>query len=440
MLAHAEPRVAVPVNETRHLARPAPRTLAEAELPFQFVMELVAKVLFQRGHLNLTQLSTHVKLPSGLIEPILQFMRSEMLCELGRRGGGATDAEVSYSLTANGTVRAAECLARNGYVGPAPVSIADYCSQVDAQSVAEMRVVRDDVTEAFAGVMADPLVLTQLGTAMNSGRAIYIYGPPGSGKTYLAERLARLLHGEILVPHAILVDGEVIQIFDPAAHHAAVADTPAAPGIDRRQILDQRWIRCARPTILTGGELTIDMLDLQFDQSARYYQAPPHLKANNGLFIIDDLGRQRCTPEELMNRWIVPLDRRVDFLALHTGHKFKVPFDVVVVFSSNFAPEKLADESFLRRLGYKVNVGAQTISSYETIFRDECQRNGVGFCADAFAYLMQEKHRKEQRALLACYPKALIAQIRDLACFENTKAQLNQRVIDWAWNNYFAGR
>ena len=194
-----------------------------------------------------------------------------------------------------------------------------------------------------------------------------------------------------------------------------------------------------RPAALTGGELTLDMLDLRFDANTRLYQAPPHLKANNGIFIIDDLGRQRCSPLELMNRWIVPMDRGIDYLSLHTGHVFQVPFDVVVVFSSNFLPERLSDGAFLRRLGYKIEVPPQSESEYEQIFRQACAHSGVPFEADAFDYLLREKHAKEAIPLLACYPRDLIRQIRDLACYEQAEPELNRRALDWAWNNYFPG-
>jgi hypothetical protein len=235
-----------------------------------------------------------------------------------------------------------------------------------------------------------------------------------------------------------LVDGEVVQVHDPAVHQEAANDALQESLIDKRNAPDPRWVRCKRPAVLTGGELTMDMLELQFDPGTRYYQAPPHLKANNGIFIIDDLGRQRCSPAELMNRWIVPLDRRMDHLALHTGHKFMVPFVVVVVFSSNFAPDQLADGAFLRRLGYKISVGAQTESEYERIFRQACERYNVPYSDDAFRYLLRERHEKENRPLLACYPRDIVSQVRDLARYEGTTPMLNERVLDWAWNNYFA--
>jgi len=415
-----------------------PRAATETDLPFLFIVELVSKVLFLRGQVRLLDLSNHVKLSSRILDPVIAFMRAEKLCEVSRRGSSNTDVDLSFTLTDLGRNRTAEFLSRSAYAGPAPVTLLDYCSRVERQSVAHMHVLHEDLTREFDGIVVSPAVLGKFGAAMNSGRAVFIYGPPGSGKTFLAERLAALLKGDIWVPYAVLVDGEVVQVYDPAIHFLTSSEVGHASAIDKRDTSDPRWVRCKRPAVLTGGELTLDMLDLQFDPGTRYYQAPPHLKANNGIFIIDDLGRQRCSPAELMNRWIVPLDRRIDHLALHTGHKFMVPFDVVVIFSSNFSPDQLADGAFSRRLGYKIEVGAQTVAEYERVFRQTCERYGVPYSDQAFQYLLHEKHAKEDRPLLACYPRDLISQVKDLARYEGLEPELNEQVLDWAWKNYFA--
>ena len=416
----------------------APRTPEETGLPFLFLVELVSKTLFLRGQIRLLDLAAHLKLSSTIVDAVVSFMRAEKLCEVTRRGGSNTDIDLTFALTDVGRGRATEYLNRSAYAGPAPVTLYDYCSQVEAQSVKQMNVLREDIAREFESIVVNPLVLEKFGAAMNSGRAVFIHGPAGSGKTFLAERLAGLLKGDVWVPYAVLVDGEVIQIHDPAVHQQSSGAAPQASMIDKRNFPDPRWVHCVRPAVLTGGELTMNMLELQFDPGTRYYQAPPHLKANNGLFIIDDLGRQRCSPAELMNRWIVPLDRHTDHLALHTGHKFMVPFDVVVVFSSNFAPDQLADGAFLRRLGYKIEVGAQTEAEYERIFRQTCSHYGVPYSDDAFQYLVHNKHSHEGRPLLACFPRDLISQVRDLARYEGVAPTLNKQVLDWAWNNYFS--
>lgn len=422
----------------------APRSVDETGLPLLFLTELVAKVLFQRGQVRLPELALHLKLSISVITPLVTFLRNEKLCEVTRSGHSGTDADLTYHLTEAGSQRAIACLNRNSYAGPAPVTLAAYVAQVDAQSVRHLHVTRADVRAAFHDVVANQGVLDQMGAAMNSGRAMFIYGLAGSGKTFLAERLRALLHGTIAVPHAIMVDGEVVPFYDPVQHRLAdddngQADNEAEAG-ELLRTLDARWVRgVRRPAALTGGELTLEMLDLRFDANTRLYQAPPHLKANNGIFIIDDLGRQRCSPLELMNRWIVPMDRGVDYLSLHTGHIFQVPFDVVVVFSSNFLPERLSDGAFLRRLAYKIEVPPQTQAEYEQLFRQACAQYGMAFDADAFAYLLDEHHAKQDTPLLACYPRDLVRQVRDLARYEETEARVDRRAIDWAWNNYFAG-
>jgi len=405
----------------------APRNVNDTGLPFLFLVELLMKVIFQRGQISLPALSAHVKLGAGVLEPLLAFMRAEKLCEVQRNGNSGTDADLHYHLVDQGRLRAADYLRRNAYSGPAPVTLADYSAQVQAQSVARMQVTRDIVQRQFAEVVVSPQILDQLGCAMNSGRALFLHGPAGSGKTYLAERLHGLLSGAIALPYAVMVDGEVLPFLDPMLHSLA-SDAPVPP--------DPRWIRALRPTVLTGGELTLDMLDLQFDPGSRLYQAPPHLKANNGIFIIDDLGRQRCSPVELMNRWIVPMARRIDYLSLHTGYKFPVPFDVIVVFSSNMAPQHLADDSFLRRIGYKIHVGALNDQQYETVFRHVCQQFGMEFNHAAYDSLLQ-LHVQHGRQLLACYPRDILAQLCDVARYDSRTPRLEIKTLRWAWDNYF---
>ncbi|WP_229474076.1 ATP-binding protein [Pseudoduganella lurida] len=416
----------------------APRTVDDTGLPFLFLAELLAKVLHQRGQLRLAELAAHLKLNVSVIDPLIVFLRAEKLCEVVRIGSSGTDADISYLLTETGRLRAAAALGRNAYAGPAPVTLAAYTAQVAAQSVAGVQVTRAHMAAAFGGIVANPHVLAQLGSAMNSGRALFLHGLAGSGKTYLAERLRDLLTGTIAVPHALMVDGEVIPFFD-AVQHLAEHDTVAASlGLDRGSAPDMRWVRgVRRPAALAGGELTLDMLDLRFDPHTRMYQAPPHLKSNNGIFIIDDLGRQRCSPEALMNRWIVPMDRNVDYLTLHTGHTFQVPFDVIVVFSSNFVPHRLSDGAFLRRLGYKIEVPPASTDEYAQLFRQACAGAGVAFDAEVFGYLL-DCHAQRGVPLLACYPRDLVRQLRDLARYEDRPAELSRRTLDWAWENYFA--
>jgi len=300
-----------------------------------------------------------------------------------------------------------------------------------------MRVTRQDVVRGFHGVVITPHVRDQFGGAMNSGRAIFLYGPAGSGKTFIAEHLRSLLHGHVAIPHAITVDDEIIQVFDPFVHKPIQASPPAGNTLDRKIPRDARWVECERPVAITGGELTLAMLDLEFDRSAGYYRAPPHVKANNGILIIDDLGRQLVSPRELMNRWIVPLDRHRDYLTFHSGYKFMVPFDVVVIFSTNLNPADLADPAFMRRLGHKIHVGALTEDEYKAIFRQVCEEFEIAYVETVFEHLLHNHHQRKQRPLLACYPKDLLGQVRDFARYEGAEPQLTVQAIDRAWDNYF---
>jgi hypothetical protein len=418
------------------LAPPPPRTLEETGLDLPFLVELHARILLLRGESRLAHLAQHVKLPVTLVEAVLEFMRGEKLAEVKRRGG--TDGDVQYALTDTGRARAAEFLQKSQYAGPAPVSLEAYTDQVQKQAIANMHVTLADVDRAFQGLVIRTHLREQLGAAMNSGRPMFLYGPAGSGKTFLAEQLMRLLNGVVAVPYAICVDNEVIQVYDPLVHHAARSSSTVVPDIDRRQATDARWVLCERPVSIAGGELTMEMLNLEFDATSRFYQAPPHVKANNGLFILDDLGRQRISPEQLMNRWIVPMDRRRDYQALHNGYKFAIPFDVILVFSTNMPPSAIADEAFLRRLGYKVHVGPLNESEYRAVFGKVCEELAIEFRESAFQHLLRLHDESDGKPFLACYPRDLVCQIKDFAQYRSVTPELTRESLDWAWRNYFA--
>lgn len=419
-----------------HAAPPAPRTLAETGLSEQFVLELVSKLLFLRGNLTLVDVAQHLRLPASILEDLFAFMRSARVVELLRRGASAGDVE--YGLTDSGRARAAEYLRKCRYVGAAPVTLSDYAAQVQRQSVTGMRITHAEVELAYRNLVVRTELRDLIGAAMNSGRPMFLYGPAGSGKTYLAESLIRLLYGAISVPYALIADGEIIQVFDPLIHRQIETEMTQSR-LDNRTRSDERWVCCARPVAVSGGELTLDMLDLQFDRVAGFYQAPIHVKANNGLYIVDDLGRQLVRPEQLMNRWIVPMDRRRDYLTLHTGGSFEIPFDVKLVFSTNLAPNDVADEAFLRRLGYKIHVGPVGDHDYEEIFRKVCAEFGVAFHGETFQALLG-LHRRHNRPTVACYPRDLIGQVRDYATYREWPIELTPQLIDWAWNSYFATR
>ncbi|WP_025915672.1 ATP-binding protein [Herminiimonas sp. CN] len=412
----------------------SPRTVEETGLDFLFLTELLCKIMFLRGRISLADISNHVKLPVSVLESVLDFMRAEHLCELASRGDNS--ASTFFQLSDTGRLRAGDYMRRCQYAGPAPVSLDAYSAQVQRQSIRNVRYTREIMAAGFDGFIIRSTVLDQLGAAMNSGRAMIIYGQPGTGKTFIAENLTRLMHDFVAIPYAITVDNEVIQMYDPHVHEL-MPHKAAAANLGRKHLVDARWLACKRPIAISGGELTLDTLDLDFDDGTRFYQAPPHVKANNGLFVIDDLGRQLVSPQDLMNRWIVPLDRRRDYLTLHTGYKFQIPFDVIVVFSSNIDPSELADEAFLRRLGYKIHIGALSEDQYRQVFRQVCDQFDIPFIEDALQHLLHEYHYKQGRPLLACYPRDLLGQVRDLALYESRPPALSAQMLDWAWNNYF---
>ena len=414
----------------------APRTPEETGLPMLLLCELVLKVMHQHGVTHLQDLSAQLKLSPALLETLFQHLRRETLVEVRRRG--ALDGDVLYELTQAGRARAAEALARNLYSGPAPVPLATYIDKVRDQSVAGMGVTQAQFEQALSGIAIRAEVRDQLGAAMNSLRAILLYGPAGAGKTFLCEQMARLLNGRVAVPHAVEVGGEIIRVFDPLVHRAV----PGAEGphltIDNRHRTDARWVLCERPVVMTGGELTLEMLDLVFDPRAGYYQAPPHFKANNGLFLVDDLGRQLCTPRQLLNRWILPMEHRHDYLMLRNGAKFQIPFDTLLFFSTNMAPADVADEAFLRRIGYKIFVGEVTADDYRRILREVCDAYDVPYTGEAFEVLVGQLHPRHARPLLACTPRDLISQVADYAAYRGHKPELTPATLHWAWHNYFA--
>ncbi|MGQ0441824.1 MAG: ATP-binding protein, partial [Methylophilaceae bacterium] len=345
------------------------------------------------------------------------------------------EIDVDYQLTDAGKARAREWMSRCSYIGPAPVTLKAYHDMVVLQSIRGNRVTERDMQAAFADITLNPEVRNQVGAAMNSGRPLFLYGPAGSGKTFLSEKLNRLLPGVIAIPHAITVEDEIIQVFDALLHEQVTNETSASLG---HRNSDGRWVLCERPVVVTGGELTLDMLDLTYDAISGFYQSPPHFKANNGIFIIDDLGRQKVSPQDLMNRWVVPMDRGRDYLALHTGYKFTVPFDVALVFSTNLTPSSIADESFLRRLGYKIHVGPLSELEYRKIFRQQAIALEMAFDEEAFRYLIDHLHLQSGQPLLACYARDLLHQIVDYARYFEEPVAMSPLAFDRAWRTYFA--
>ncbi|MBE0473671.1 helix-turn-helix domain-containing protein [Rhodoferax sp.] len=408
-----------------------------ASLPAAFLTDLALRHFARLGELKLVQIAQQLGMPVPAVDDLLTNMRKLGLLEVPRRG--ALEGDVSYALTDAGQRQARLAYEKCNYVGPAPVTLPEYVARVGEQSqhLAPVRAAR--LQQAMGDLVIDPAMLPTLGSALNSGKTIYLYGASGSGKTYLAEHLVKTLEGHILVPYAVYVDGEVIQVFDPIVHRPAPVAAAPAQGLARAAPFDGRWVLVERPVVIAGGELTLDMLDLTYDPHTRLHIAPPQMKANNGIFVIDDFGRQRVSPYELMNRWIVPLDRRVDYLALNTGTKFSVPFDVRVVFSSNLAPEELVDPAFARRLGYKIHLLPMNAQSYRAVVAQACARSGVPPDTAGVDYLVNTLHMRNLMPYLPSLPFDVISKIADRARYLEAPPRMTPELLDWAWANYFGG-
>lgn len=416
------------------------RSVADTGIPLALLVDLVGKVSLQRGSICMLDLMAVLKLPLSVLDEVVAFAVRERLMEITHRG--ALDADVSLRLTDAGTARARESMARCSYAGPAPVTLEDYVQAVHAVSVRHQHVNHAFVKDIFRDTTLDARLLDEVASSLNAGRPLMLFGPAGSGKTYLAERLGLLLEGLVPVPFAVCVDSEIIQVFDPLIHEALEGETLATvcARIDAAgapSVRDRRWQWCKRPVVVSGGELTLDMLEVSFDAAAGFYQAPPHLKANGGIYIIDDFGRQLASPQALANRWIMPLDRSVDVYTLHTGRRFTVPFDVWTVFSSNLNPWEACDEAFLRRLGCKLFVGPVDIAAYRRIFDAECHRFGMSAEAGAFAYLASTLHGRSSTPLMACYPRDLLALVDAECRYKEYPKVVTADRLDEAWRRYF---
>jgi MoxR-like ATPase len=414
---------------------PPPATIEETGLAQALLVDLVLRHLMRGGELSIAEMGARILLPLPLLEKLLGFMRGERLVEVPRRGN--FDAEVCYVLTDTGRSRAEDAMRRNQYAGPAPVSLADYVACVERQKVLDVRVSRDRLESMVGDLILPDGILPMLGAALNSHRPIFLYGPSGSGKTFLAEHLLDVFEGAVWVPHAVSVDGEIIQVYDPIVHRRVEVNSGGG-SLDRAPQPDGRWVRCRRPVVKLGGELTLEMMDPGLDPVTRFYKAPVQLKANNGMLLLDDLGRQRSEPHQILNRWIVPLDRRVDYLKLHTGASFQVPFDVMVIFSSNLSPAALDDPAFVRRIGYKIRMDAVEPAAYRRIFERACGVAGLKFDAAAADYLIEVLHGRSGMPLMPAYPIDLVLKVRDRATYEAVAPQLTPEAVRWAWNLYFA--
>ena len=417
---------------------PAPRvpsTLEEAGLRADHVEQLLVKTLYT-GEATGLAVADRVRLPFGMLEPLIEHARVERLVEVRGATGSGSAAGYRYNLTDAGRDRARQYLDANAYIGPAPIPLAAYVSEMRALMAARGYIDRDRLRRGFTHLVIGDNILEQLGPAINAGKALFLYGPPGNGKTVIAEGLGRTIGGDMYMPHAIEIDGHIITMYDPINHDSLESDaepTGLIAGLPR----DRRWVRIRRPVVMVGGELTMEMLDLSFNPLAKFYEAPIQLKANGGVFLIDDFGRQRMRPQDLLNRWIVPLESRVDYLTLHTGKKFQVPFDVLAVFATNLKPSSLADEAFLRRIPYKIAVEDPSVDQFTRIFELNCKQRDLRFHQVMVAYLQRRHYGPIGRPMRACHPRDLLEHVTAMCRYRGIDPVITRELLDAACSAYF---
>ena len=414
----------------------SPESIEDTGLRRSFVVDLVTKHLFTLGEFTLHDLVERVKLPTLIVDDVLEEIQRNQMVEV-KGSSGLGRMTYRYILTDRGKARALELIGISRYAGPAPVPLAAYRRMIEMQTVKNILVKESSVMDAFSHLIVSDELLTRLGPAISSGRALFLYGPPGNGKTAIAETIARVMPDHVYIPYAVLVDDDVIMLYDPITHVVIKQDSAPENELMKRDIIDSRWLEVERPIVMAGGELDLSMLDLEFNDISRFYQAPLQMKANNGIFIVDDFGRQQMDPQDLLNRWIVPLERHTDFLSLQSGMKFEIPFDQLVVFSTNLEPKKLVDEAFLRRIRYKIKIDYPSEHEYECIFRVVCEANAVEYRQEMVDFLMQRFYRQSGRAPNACHPRNLIDHIIDDAHYHGYKPELTEASLTAAWETYF---
>jgi energy-coupling factor transporter ATP-binding protein EcfA2 len=412
------------------------KTVRDTGLEPRFVTDLVLKAIQAGGKTPLTHLAGKLRLSISVLREVLNPLISEQQVEVA--WCGESDIDMQYQLTAHGQRGAVDALARCGYVGPAPVTLASYRAVVERQALRHADAER--ITSAqLAGALGDDGLSTAardvLGAALHARRSLLLYGPSGGGKTTLARKLGRLLPGSIAVPYALMAGRQVIRLYDPAVH--AAPPPPVARQQEERRSCDARWIVCQRPLVHVGAELGRDMLDLRYDAEQGVYHAPPHLQANNGMLVLDDVGRQRIGAAELLNRFIGPLDAGTDQLSLQGGHAELVPFDAAVVFATNLAPASVFDDAALRRIGYKVDIGAWSPAAYRALLCRQCRLRRIDVEDAAVDHLIERLHPQSGRALLACYPGELLDRVADFAGFAGTEPRLTIAAVEQAWRSMF---
>lgn len=407
-----------------------------------WLQDLALKIIYFQGYMTGFRVAEEMALPfAGVVDQILEALKKEKFIEIKTSQMGLGEGGYQYGITGGGIARAREALERSQYAGPAPVPLQVYNESVRRQSRGRENITHQILRQSLSHLVLSEKIMQHIGPAINSGTSIFIYGQPGNGKTSIARAIGDMILKESLfIPYAIYIDGQVVTIYDTVNHKLSAngEQSPEAGTLPRSgPRRDPRWVHIRRPFIVTGGELTLTGLDLVFDDVNKFYEAPFQVKANGGILLIDDFGRQLVRPRDLLNRWIVPLENRIDYLTLHTGRKIEIPFDVLVVFSTNLPPKELVDEAFLRRLRHKIEVVDPSYDEYREIFRRVADSKGIKFNDAGLAYLLQEWYIKKGRKLRASHPRELCDQILDFAHYMKVDPALTQDLIDPAAESYF---
>jgi len=416
-----------------NLVAPRPTSIEQTGLSQSLLQELLLKHLLAGGVLTKQQMVTKLGVCGGIIGQLLDSAKNLGLVENRQT---TTDAQMRFTLSFGGEAVARQASLRSGYIGLAPVPLSQYLPICRSQSSRNHHVTSTMLEQAFSSLILPEQLLAQIGPALNSSRPILIYGPPGTGKSYVCRHLNLLFGDAVLIPYAIAIGNEIIQVFDPQLHHKITVQEPN-PSLQLTQGHDPRWLQCQRPLRVTGGELTADMLEVRFDPHSKTYMAPLQLKANNGILLIDDLGRQKISTKQLFNRWIIPMEERRDFLALQSGEYFEIPFELVLLFSTNLDPNELVDEAFLRRLGYKIHFNALAQPLYHDIWFETCEELAINCSEETYQHLLGEYHQRYDRLLMPCYPRDLLGIVSDQIKFKALEPVVTPELIESAWSIYF---